>query len=86
MPELGKAHVTTEHFRIPISRKRCAPKSFRNVTYSKRKGIKALICCPAGEWREGRCQDGMLTRTVLYDKEKWTKRSAEAHAKKRFMR
>ena len=80
--QLGKSHETAESFRIPVSRKRCAPKSFRNITISKNKGIKALVCCPSGEYERGKCQVGIQLRTVIYDKNKWTKKKAEAHVKK----
>lgn len=71
-----------KHHRIQISRKRCAPQSFRYKTLSRKKGIKALFCCPAGQWDKGRCQNGMQMRTVLYPKTKYTKQQAKAHAKK----
>lgn len=82
---LGKAHTTAESHRVPVSRKRCAPKSFRNVTISKRKGIKALVCCPSGEFTKGRCKVGVQLRTIIYDKKKYTKSEAESHSK-RFVR
>ena len=84
--KLGTAHVTEDNYRIPVSRRKCAPKSFRNVTISKTKGIKGLMCCPAGKFSKGRCEVGeMHYKTIIYDKKKWTESEAEKHAKKRFM-
>ena len=85
-PRLGKARVTRSNYRVPISMKRCAPRSFRHKTFSKRKGIKALICCPVGKFKKGKCKAGMETRTILYDKNKWSKQKAERHAKNKFLK
>lgn len=82
--QLGKAHETAKSFRIPVSRKKCAPKSFRNVTLSKKKGIKALVCCPTGEYKRGKCQVGIQLRNIIYDKDRWTEKKAESHAKRAF--
>jgi len=80
--KLGTAHVTEDNYRIPVSRRKCAPKSFRNVEISQKKGIKALVCCPAGEYEKGRCKVGVQLRTIIYDKDKWSKSEAERHSKK----
>jgi len=79
--ELGKAHTTEDFHRVVVSRKKCAPKSFRYKTVSKEKGVKLLVCCPRGEFRKGRCEVGMQARTVLYPKDRYTKREAEKSAK-----
>lgn len=77
--ELGKVHTTENYYRIPLTRKACSIHRYK--TLSEEKGIKALFCCPKDALEKGRCQEPMFTKTLLYDREKWTKRQAEFHVK-----
>jgi len=80
-----KVHVTKSYYRARIrSPTVCAKLSFRIKTLSKRKGIKAVVCCPIRKFKRGRCQIGTIIQSVLYDKAKFTKAQAERHAKKSF--
>ena len=81
MVEIGKMNI-----RIPVRRMKCARGSFRYKTLSERKGIKALLCCPARKFRKDKCADGMKIVTVLYATNKWTPAKAKAHAKRTFKR
>ena len=78
---LGKAHTTENYHRVVVSRRRCAPNSMRYTTASEEKGVKLLVCCPRGEFHNGRCDVGMETRTVLFPKDHYSKQQAESHAK-----
>lgn len=79
---MGKAKPKT--IRVIVKRMRCAAGSFRMKTFSARKGIKGLLCCPAGKFRRNKCQNGMKLVTVIYSRDKWTPARARTHAKKRF--
>lgn len=59
--EIGKTFVR----RRKMSPSRCAPRSFRMKTLSRKH--KIVICCPKGKWsrRAGRCKVGMKTQSVL---------------------
>lgn len=81
MVEIGKMNI-----RIPVKRMKCAKGSFRFKTLSVKKGIKGLLCCPARQFKHGRCADGMKLVTAIYSKAKWSPSKAKAHAKKRFKR
>lgn len=77
MVEIGKNNI-----RIPVRRMKCSPKSFRYKTISTRKGIKALMCCPARNFRKNKCSKGMKIVTVLYNVSKWTPARAKANARR----
>jgi len=80
-----KIDVTRNYYRARVlSPNVCAKPSFRIKTLSKRKGIKATVCCPKGKFKRGRCKVGTVLQSVLYDKGKFTKAQAERHAKKTF--
>jgi len=80
-----KVHATKNYYRARIrSPSACAKLSFRIKTLSKRKGIKAVVCCPIRRFKRGRCKVGTIVQSVLYDKGKFTKAQAERHAKKSF--
>ena len=80
-----KIHVTRNYYRARVlSPNVCARHSFRLKTLSKRKGIKAVVCCPIRKFKRGRCRVGTLIQSVLYDKDKFTRKQAESHAKKTF--
>ena len=81
MGRLGQAYATPGFHNVPVSRRQCARGSQRVKTVSKRKGVKARVCCPKGEFSRGRCRDGMIVRTVMYPKKKYSKRQAERSAK-----
>lgn len=65
-----------------LSPKVCAINSFRVKTLSKKKGIKATVCCPKGKFKHRKCTVGTIIQSVLFDKKKFTKAQAERHAKK----
>lgn len=62
MPERNYTHI-----RI-IDPKEFDPRSFRVITLSSGKGIKATIGCPAGEWdsRKKKCRVGTRIQKFLY--------------------
>lgn len=84
--KLGEAYPTANFIDVPVSNRQCARNSQRIIDISKDKGIKARVCCPKGQFSKGRCQTGMFTRTVLYDKKTWSEREAKKHAKKKFIK
>lgn len=54
------------------------PNSFRTITISEEKGIKAVVGCPKGKFIGGRCKVGMQTQSYLFSKSKgWTKEKAK---------
>jgi hypothetical protein len=57
------------------------PKSFRTITISEEKGIKAVVGCKRGSYISGRCKTGMRIQTYLFSKEKWTLEKAKAWIK-----
>jgi len=61
---------------------RFAKDSMRTITISESKGIKAIVGCPKGGYRGGRCQVGMETQSYLFEKKKWTMARAKAWFKK----
>lgn len=80
-----KVHTTKNLYRVRIkSPKVCDVRSFRVKILSKKKGIKATVCCPVGEFKRGKCEVGTILQSILYDKKKFTKKQAEKHAKKTF--
>ena len=80
-----KVHTTKNYHRARIRNPSvCAKLSFRIKTLSKRKGIKAVVCCPKRKFKLGRCGVGTIIQSVLYDKAKFTKAQAEKHVKKAF--
>lgn len=80
-----KVDVTRNYYRARVlSPNVCAKRSFRVKTLSKRKGIKATVCCPIRNFKDGRCRVGTVVQSVLYAKNKFTKKQAESHAEKTF--
>lgn len=80
-----KVDVTRNYYRARVlNPTACARFSFRVKTLSKRKGIKATVCCPIRKFKHGRCGVGTIIQSVLYDKDKFTKAQAERHSKKTF--
>jgi len=53
------------------------PKSFRYITISEDKGIKAVIGCPKGKFKGGKCEVGTEIQSYRFDKEKWSKSEAK---------
>ena len=45
-------------------------KSFRTITISEEKGIKAVVGCPRGKFVGGRCKTGTRVQTYLFSKAK----------------
>lgn len=57
------------------------PKSFRYITISADKGIKAVVGCPKGKFKGGRCQVGTEIQSYRFDIDKWTKSEAKKWVK-----
>ena len=54
-------------------------KSFRTITISEEKGIKAVVGCPKGKFVGGRCKVGTRVQTYLFSKAKdWDVSKAKA--------
>lgn len=86
-----KVHTTAKYHRVRIkSPTECSSlvkiaKRGKGIAALRKKGVKLTVCCPKGKVQKGRCQVGMVTQAVLYDKKEFTKTEAKRHAKKRFM-
>ena len=80
--ELGKVHTEKDwkyhHVRV-------GPRSCRVVgtkVLSKEKGVLARVCCPIDQLREdGTCKGTTKIKSVLFPKDRYSKRQAEASAK-----
>lgn len=57
------------------------PKSFRRITLSKEKGIHAVVACPKGQFKGGKCQVGTEIQAYRFEKDKWTKSEAKKWVK-----
>ena len=51
--------------------------SFRTIVISEPQGIKAVIGCPKGGWKDKKCDVGTQVQTYLFDKNKWNEKSAK---------
>ncbi len=51
--------------------------SFRTIDISKEEGIKAVVGCPKGNYKAGRCQVGVQVQSYLFETERWTPKKAE---------
>jgi len=78
---------TRVHVRV-LDPEKCEPKLIRyakggkGVTALKKKGVQLKVCCPKGKAKGNRCEVGMVTQAVVYDREKWSKSQAVKHAKR----
>ena len=75
--------VTEDNIRLrQVEPSRFDAKSFRTITISEGKGIKAIVACPKGSYVSGRCKVGMRTQSYLFSKAKgWTTAKAKAWIK-----
>lgn len=46
--------------------------SIRTIDIDEEKGIKAVVGCPRGQYRNGRCQVGMVVQSFLFPVDKFT--------------
>lgn len=54
------------------------PKSMRTIEIDANEGIKAIIGCPKGKFKNGKCQAGTEVQSFLFSKEqKWTLKKAK---------
>ena len=57
--------------------------SFRTMDISKDEGIKAVVGCPKGHFKNGRCETGMEVESYLFSlDEGWTMQKAKEWFKK----
>jgi hypothetical protein len=55
------------------------PDSFRIISISAKEGIRAVIACPKGKFREGQCRNGTEVQSYLFMRSKgWTLEKAKA--------
>jgi len=54
------------------------PKSYRTVMVDKSKGIKGIVGCPEGHYENGKCDTGMVMKSFLFPKSKFTKEEAQS--------
>lgn len=52
--------------------------SMRTIVVSEEKGIKAIIGCPKGKFKDGKCTVGTEVLSYLFDKKEWTESKAKA--------
>jgi len=61
---MPKIHITKKYKRErKISPKQCSKKSFTIIKLGKKK--KAVICCPKGKFKKGKCVVGTKIQSVL---------------------
>ena len=72
--------TTEDNVRIrQVDPGRFDPKSFRTITISEGKGIKAVVGCPRGSYVSGRCKTGTRIQTYLFSRTKgWDVPKAKA--------
>ncbi|MFH0849087.1 MAG: hypothetical protein V1857_06260 [archaeon] len=59
------------------------PDSFRTINIDRDRGIEAVVGCPRGQYKNGRCQVGMKVQSYLFSKLKgWTMDRAKAWFRK----
>jgi hypothetical protein len=54
------------------------PDSFRTITIAEEKGIKAIVGCPKGHFKKGKCEIGTEVESFLFSLQNgWTMEKAK---------